>query len=102
MEDKPGCSTNVNKTKDEGLSGWTRGLKLLPSFTYDKLQKLEKPYNNKKDAKLGYRLFKEGYMKNTQVKPNIPNGNGAKSFIGKATVHPIMKKLNYTVYVHLN
>ena len=74
----------------------------MPSFTYDKLQKLEKPYNNKKDAKLGYRLFKEGYIKNNQVKPNIQNGNSGKSFIGKATVHATMKKLNYTVYVHLN
>ena len=105
MADKPGCSTNVNKTQDEGLSAWTRDLKLLPSFTYDKLKKhlglVEKPSNNK-DEKLGYRLFKEGYIKNTQVKPNIPNGNGGKSFIVKATVHATMKKLNYTVYVHLN
>ena len=105
MADKPGCSTNLNKTQDEGLSAWTRDLKLLPSFTYDKLKKhlglVEKPSNNK-DEKLGYCLFKEGYIKNTQVKPNIPNGNGGKSFIVKATVHATMKKLNYTVYVHLN
>ena len=77
MADKPGCSTNLNKTQDEGLSAWTRDLKLLTSFTYDKLNKhlglVEKPSNNK-DEKLGYRLFKEGYIKNTQVKPNIPNG----------------------------
>ena len=66
MADKPGCSTNLNKTQDEGLSAWTRDLKLLPSFTYDKLKKhlglVEKPSNNK-DEKLGYRLFKEGYIK---------------------------------------
>ena len=105
MADKPGRSTNVNKKQDEGLSAWTRDLKLLPSFTYDKLQKhlglVEKPSDNKKDEKLGYRLFKEGYIKNTQVKPYIPNGNGGKSFIVKATVHATMKKLN-SVYVHLN
>ena len=81
-------------------------LKFSPTFRYDKLQKhlglAEKPSTTKKDEKLAYRLFKEGYIKNTQVKPNIPNSEHGKSFILKATVHAAMKKLNYTVYVHLN
>ena len=107
MEDEPSCSTNVFEPQiDEGLPTWTRNLKLLPTFTYDKLQKhlcaSEKQSTTKKDEKLGYRLFKEGYIKNTQVKPNIPNSDNGKSFILKATVHATMKKLNYTVYVHLN
>jgi hypothetical protein len=83
-------------------------LKLLPPFTYNKLQKhlglgsQQNSTGTKKDEKLGYRLFKEGYVSNVQAKPNIPNSGSGKSFILKATVHASMKKVSYVVYVHLN
>ena len=56
----------------------------------------------RKDEKLDYRLFKEGYVSNVQGKPNVPKSAGRKSFILKATVHASMKKLSYVVYVHLD
>ena len=63
MEDEPSCSTNIYKPQvDEGLPVWTRNLKFLATFRYDKLQKYlglaEKPSTTKRDAKLGY-----GYLK---------------------------------------
>ena len=107
MGDEPGTSMNADMTPVESQS-WTRDLKLLPAFTYNKLQKhlgLDSQQNStgtKKDEKLGYRLFKEGYVTNVQAKPNVPNSVNDKSFILKARVHASMKKLSYIVYVHLN
>ena len=107
MGDEPSTSKDADDTQVE-TQPWTRYLKLLPPFTYNKLQKhlgLDSQQNStgtKKDEKLGYRLFKEGYVSNVQAKSNIPNSASGKSFILKATVHASMKKLSYVVYVHLN
>ena len=86
MEDEPSCSTNVFESQiDEGLPTWIRNSKLLLTLTYDKLQKHlcapEKQSTIKTDKKLGYRLFKEGYIKNTQDKANIPNSDYGKSSV---------------------
>jgi hypothetical protein len=107
MGDEPSTSKDADDTQVE-TQPWTRVLKLLPPYTYNKLQKhlgLDSQQNStgtKKDEKLGYRLFKEGCVSNVQAEPNIPNSASGKSFILKATVHASMKKLSYVVYVHLN
>ena len=106
MGDEPSTSKNADNAQVE-TQPWTRDLKLLPPFTYNKLQKhlgLDSQQNStdtKKDEKLGYCLFKEGYVSTVQAKPNIPNSVSGKSFILKATVHASMKKRSYIVYVHL-
>ena len=54
-------------------------------------------YRNKRH---GYRLWKEGYVKNIVVKPNVI----AKKvlFIVKAKIHASMKNISYIVYVHFD
>jgi hypothetical protein len=105
MGDEPSTSKNADNTRLE-TQPWD--LKLLPPFTYNKIQKhlgLDSQQNltgTKEDEKLGYRPFKEGYVRNFQAKPNIPQSASEKSFILKATVHASMKKLSYVVYVHFN
>ena len=54
-----------------------------------------------KHKKLGYRLFKDKYVSQVQVKPNVKTAHGVK-FLVKAAVHASMKKQSCVVYVHLN
>ena len=49
----------------------------------------------------GYKLWKEGYVSNTKVKPNISAG-GCKLFIVKSSASASTKSIRYIVYVHLN
>ena len=90
-------------------SKWTKDLKFLPKFTQ---QLLEKHLINNistndmatgahKHKKLGYRLFKDKYVSQVQVKPNVKTAHGVK-FLVKAAVHASMRKQSYVVYVHLN
>lgn len=49
---------------------------------------------------MGYRLFKENYVKNVRVKPDVQI-DSSKLFLVKSFVCASMKKQVYTVYVHL-
>ncbi|XP_046863896.1 uncharacterized protein LOC124457764 [Xenia sp. Carnegie-2017] len=52
--------------------------------------------------KKGYGLWREGYVKNTMVKANVPTSNGEVVFVVKARVGASMKSVSYSVFVHLN
>ena len=54
-----------------------------------------------KNKKLGYRLWKEGFVKNIFVKANVRQGEIIK-YLVKARVHAFMKNCFYNVYIHLN
>ena len=95
---------------DEDKKGWTKSLDEWPNITSQHIarklidgsktmpdsSKAPKAYRNKK---LGYRLWREGYVRHIYVKPNVQANN--KLFIVKGKVHASMKKANYLVYVHL-
>ena len=95
------------KTKEDTL---TKSLVKLPPFTYEKLEnKLVR--NNRtmpfKIAPKAYRnmkkehgLCKEGYKRNTVVKPDVKASK--LLFFVKARVNASMKSVSYLVYVHLN
>ena len=56
-----------------------------------------------RNKKLGYRLWKEGYVQDISVKPNVrENEKEALKFLAKSRVHESMKSRFYTVYVHLD
>ena len=90
--------------------GWTRSLAKLPAFTHEKLEnKLVKNSRTMSDKvapkayrnmKKGYGLWKEGYVKNTLVKPNVQASK--MLFLVKARVSASMKSASYAVYIHLN
>ena len=88
-------------------SKWTKNLKFLPKFTQHLLEKHlitnkstdDMATGAHKHKKLGYRLFKDKYVTQVQVKPNVKTAHGVK-FLVKAAVHASMKKQSYVVYVH--
>ena len=49
----------------------------------------------------GYKLWKEGYVSNTKVKPNV-KACGSKLFLVKANVAASMKSIRYSVNVRLD
>ncbi len=67
---------------DDNKEGWVKSLKFLPRLTTSEIDKklifisstmpstetAPKAYRNKK---LGYRLWKEGYVRSLYVKPNV-------------------------------
>ena len=102
------------KTKEDILNvdekNWTKSLVKLPPFTHEKLENklvrnnrtmpdkiAPKAYRN---MKKGYGLWKEGYVRNTVVKPDVKASK--LLFLVKARVSASMKSVSYLVYVHLN
>ena len=91
--------------------GWSIELKYMLLFTEKELN--DKLINNAETmpdkvapkahrSKLqGYKLWKEGYVSNVRVKPNVYVQN-FKLFLVKATVSASMKNQKYTVYCHLD
>ena len=92
--------------------GWTKSLKFFPGVTSnivdDKLVKdvcIMKgdssvgTVTTQRNKKLGYRLWKEGYVKNVLVKPNVKQD--ITKYLVKTRVHASMKNIFYDVYVHL-
>ena len=90
--------------------GWIKSLEKLPEFNHEKLVKrlvndsstmpdkhAPKAYRN---MKKGYGLWKEGYVRNIVVKPNVQATKIL--FLIKARVSASMKSISYSVYVHLN
>jgi hypothetical protein len=98
---------NILNANDKG---WTKSLAKLPPFTHEMLEnKLVKNSRTMPDRiapkvhrnmKKGYGLWKEGYVKNTAVKPNVSTSK--LLFLVKARVSASMKSVSYQVYVHLN
>ena len=89
---------------------WTRNLKNMPEINHEKVQchlvSSESTVDNKpKEAsrhkKLGYQLFKAGYVSSIEVKPKVQMGS-MNSFLVRGKVNAHMKKEEYTVYVHLD
>ena len=101
------------KTREDVVNveanGWTKSLEKLPSFTHGKLEnKLVKNAHTMPDnlapkahrnIKRGYVLWKEGYVKNMFVKPDV--GASEIRFLVKARVSASMKSVSYQVYTHL-
>ena len=99
---------NEEVSQQPSCSGtWTKDLKSLPPFTHDLLQKHliggdeDVVKGAHKHKKLGYQLFKDRYVSNIQVKPNVTKGDQLWYLI-KGSVHAAMKKNIYTMYVHLH
>ena len=102
---------DASSTKQIHEMGWVKTLEHFPlltgtildnhlikgSCTMPTVSTGPKAFRNKKH---GYRLWKEGYVRNIFVKPNV----AAKCmlFVVKARVHASMKNIQYTVYVHLD
>ena len=90
---------------------WTRSLLDLPAFQYafihehlvenSKTMPDHRPTSAHRHKKMGYRLFKENYVKNVCVKPNVQTHN-SKLFLVKSLVSASMKKQSYSVCVHLS
>ena len=67
-------------------SKWTKDLKFLPKFTQELLEKHlitnistdDMANGAHKHKKLAYRLFKDKYVAQVQVKPNVKTAHGVK------------------------
>ena len=82
----------------------------MPKFTHEKLEEHlvssesaidNRPKGASRHKKLGYQLFKCGYVSAVLVKSNIQMGEHC-NFVERGKVNAQMKKEDYTVYVHLN
>ena len=89
---------------------WTRNLAKMPRFTYKELDDClvnsessvdRKPKGATRNKKLGYKLFKAGYVNAVTVKADVVMG-GVNMFLVRGIVNAHMKKDDYTVYVHFN
>ena len=102
---------NARPSKVQGEIGWVKTLKCFPMLTNEILDNHlitgsssiciasngPKAFRNKKQ---GYHLWKEGYVRNIFMKPNVTAKR--KLFLAKSKVHASMKNNQYTVYVHLD
>ena len=96
-------STNRN-------DGWVKSLEFLPKVTSEQIdekliggstlpKRISAPqaFRNKR---LGYRLWKEGFVRSISVRPNVKGQ--CLLFLVKSRVHASMKNTFYNVYAHLN
>ena len=92
-------------------NNWTKSLQHFPGFSENKIEEalieqsgcFAKRYNAPKTCKskkLGYRLWKEGFVRSIFVKPNVQGS--MHMFLVKCRVHASMKNVSYNVYVHLD
>ena len=113
--DKDSESSTSNETNKQlqqsEITQWTKELKDIPPFTFEIMQKHlgtnpESVKENNvwahKHKKEGYQLFKDKYVKQVVVKANVKKENNQLHYLVKGCVDASMKKLVYTVYVHLN
>jgi hypothetical protein len=95
---------SINKS----ISTWSRDISLLPNISHNFIKKYlvndtihidncKKGAN--KHQTLGYRLFKENYVKNVCVKANVTAS--INLFIVKSNVAASMKRKQYEVFIHL-
>jgi hypothetical protein len=109
MEDIPCSSKDADQATQyaHAEKRWTKDLRSLPPFTHELLQRHvgtgtgDHDNNAHRHKKLGYWLFKDRYINNAEVKPNVKMGCDEK-FLVKANVHAAMKQKSYVVYVHLD
>ena len=112
MDSEPSTSMEANKNITAKVDGWTKSLKYVPGFSYEKLEKHlvvddqktpdGKPAEAFEHKKKGYKLFKAGYPRQFRVKPNVKKGGEAVYFLVRCNVNVEMKKKQYTVYVCSN
>ena len=114
----PSASSNSILTEEENFrevntakEGWTKSLAFLPRFDSMKIERqlIKNPsirsnlgtesraFRNKRQ---GYILWREGYVRDVLVKPNIKTNQPV--FIIKAKVQASMKNVRYSIYVHLD
>ena len=106
----PNSNVEGNVDINQRGNGWTRSLINLPAFEYAFIHEHlvensetmpdNRPTGAHRHKKMGYRLFKENYVKNVRVKPNVQANS--KLFLVKSLVCASMKQQSYTVYVHLS
>lgn len=74
----------ADKNNTAMVDVWTKSLKYMPGFSYEKLEKhLVKDAAKTPDSKpagalkhkKGYKLFKGGYPRQFRVKPNVKKGD---------------------------
>ena len=112
MDSEPGTSNETNKQLQQSeIMQWTKELKAVPPFTFEMMQKhlgtnpesvKENNVGAHKHKKEGYQLFKDKYVKQVVVRANVKKENNQLHYLVKGCVDASMKKLVYTVYVHLN
>ena len=92
----------------EHVGSWTKFLSFFPNLTSEDidrqlfhesatLKSAPKAFRNKK---YGYRLWKEGFVREVWVKPNVPGKHCL--FIVRAKVHASMKNANCYIYIHFD
>ena len=91
MDSEPSTSMEANKNITANVDGWTKSLKYVPGFSYEKLEKHlvvddqktpdGKPAEAFEHKKKGYKLFKAGYLRQFRVKPNVKKGGEAVYYI---------------------
>jgi len=100
-------SISLEEEVDIPSPDWTIDLSKLPDISHKHIHNylvVDQSFDNKsrganKHKIKGYQLYKENYVKMVKVKPNIKAEK--LSFIVKCLVSASMKKIRYTVYVHL-
>ena len=107
MDSEPSTSMEADKNITAKVDGWTKSLKYVPEFSYEKLEKHlvvddqktpdGKPAEAFKPKKKGYKLFKAGYPRQFRVKPNVKKGGEAVYFLVRCNVNAEKKKKRYTV-----
>ena len=85
----PNTNADKNAVVSESVDAWTRSLLDLPAFEY---AFINRPTGAHRHKKMGYRLFKENYVKNLRVKPNVLDKS--KLFLVKS-VCASMKQQSY-------
>ena len=104
------ANADKNAVVSESVDAWPRSLLDLPAFEYAFIHEHlvensetmpdNRPTGAHRHKKMGYRLFKENYVKNLRIKPNVLDKS--KLFLVKSRVCASMKQQSYTVYVHLS
>ena len=102
MDSEPSTSMEADKNITTKVDGWTKSLKYVPGFSYEKLEKHSviddqktldgKPAEAFKHKKKGHKLFKAGYRRQFRVKPNVKKGGEAVYFVVQCNVNAEMKK----------
>ena len=106
MESEPSTLHETNNSEILLLERWSKDLHGIPAFTYELLIKhlgttKHSSTGTQKHKKLVYQMFKDKYVGQALVKPNVIEGN-MSCFLVKGTVKATMKSNTYIVYVHLN
>ena len=111
MDSEPGTSKEKNEQQQQcEMRQWTKELKTIPPFTFELMQKHlgtntelgeENNVGAHKHKKEGYQLFKDKYVKQVVIKANVMKDK-QMYYLVKGCVDASMKKMVYTVYIHLN